>query len=74
MQIILNGEPHDLPDMQPDTLPAQAYVADLIEQLGLVGQRLAIEVNGDIVPRSQHTERQLCAGDRVEVVRAIGGG
>ena len=66
MQIILNGEPHDLPE--------QAWVTDLIAQLGLVGQRLAIEVNGDIVPRSQHTERQLHAGDRVEVVRAIGGG
>jgi len=70
MQIILNGEPHDLPDKQPE----QACVTDLIEQLGLTGQRLAIEVNGDIVPRSQHTERQLYAGDRVEVVRAIGGG
>ena len=66
MQIILNGEPHDLPE--------QAWVTDLIAQLGLVGQRLAIEVNGDIVPRSQHAERLLCAGDRVEVVRAIGGG
>jgi len=70
MQIILNGEPHDLPDMPS----GQAYVTDLIEQLGLVGQRLAIEVNGDIVPRSQHAERSLGAGDRVEVVRAIGGG
>jgi len=70
MQIILNGEPHNLPDEQPE----QACVTDLIEQLGLTGQRLAIEVNGNIVPRSQHTERQLCAGDRVEVVRAIGGG
>ena len=66
MQIILNGEPHDMPE--------QVYVTDLIEQLGLSGQRLAIEVNGDIVPRSQHAERQLGAGDRVEVVRAIGGG
>ena len=66
MQIILNGEPHSLPE--------PAYITDLIEQLGLVGQRLAIEVNGDIVPRSQHAERLLCAGDRVEVVRAIGGG
>jgi len=66
MQIILNGEPHALPET--------AYVTDLIAQLGLVGQRLAIEVNGDIVPRSQHAERQLCLGDRVEVVRAIGGG
>lgn len=66
MQIILNGEPHDLPEL--------AYVTDLIELLGLTGQRLAIELNGDILPRSQHAERQLCAGDRVEVVRAIGGG
>ncbi len=66
MQIILNGEHHELPE--------QPRIIDLIKQLGLVGQRLAIEVNGDIVPRSQHAERCLHEGDRVEIVRAIGGG
>jgi sulfur carrier protein len=49
-------------------------VADLIDQLSLTGKRLAVEVNEDIVPRSQHAERRLNDGDRVEVVHAIGGG
>ena len=66
MQIFLNGEDHNLPDHNT--------VADLIEQLGLSGQRLAIELNGDIAPRSQHATLELKDGDKVEVVRAIGGG
>lgn len=66
MQIQLNGESHELAD--------SATVATLIEDLGLVGRRLAVEVNEDIVPRSQHGEHRLQTGDRVEVVHAIGGG
>lgn len=66
MHIQLNGEQHELP-------PA-ATVATLIENLGLTGRRLAVEVNEDIVPRSLHSEHQLNNGDRVEVVHAIGGG
>lgn len=66
MQIELNGESHELAD--------SATVATLIEDLGLVGRRLAVEVNEDIVPRSQHGEHRLQTGDRVEVVHAIGGG
>jgi sulfur carrier protein len=62
----LNGAIHSLPE--------PSKVADLIEQLGLTGQRLAIEINGDIVPRSQHATLELKDGDKVEVVRAIGGG
>lgn len=70
MQIILNGEPHTLPNKSAESF----YLADLIEQLGLTGQRLAIELNGDIVPRSQHATFALNDGDKVEIVRAIGGG
>ncbi|HES77280.1 MAG TPA: sulfur carrier protein ThiS [bacterium] len=66
MNIVLNGETHALPD--------HSRVTDLIAQLGLVGQRLAIELNGDIAPRSQHAELELKEGDAVEIVRAIGGG
>ncbi|MEW6728609.1 MAG: sulfur carrier protein ThiS [Pseudomonadota bacterium] len=66
MQIILNGESHAIED--------GATVASLIEQLGLVGQRLAVEVNGEIVPRGEHAAHLLREGDKVEVVRAIGGG
>ena len=66
MQILLNGEPHQLD--QPLTLSA------LIDQLGLTGKRLAVELNLEIVPRSQHADTRLVDGDHVEVVHAIGGG
>ncbi|MCL5425205.1 sulfur carrier protein ThiS [Halopseudomonas salegens] len=66
MQIQLNGEAYDLE--RPVTL------AELLERLELAGKRLAIEHNLDIVPRSQYAETTLQAGDRVEIVHAIGGG
>ena len=66
MQIHLNGEPYPLD--QPLTL------TELIARLGLTGKRLAVELNLDIVPRSQHAETRLAEGDRVEIVHAIGGG
>ncbi|WP_028468498.1 sulfur carrier protein ThiS [Neptunomonas japonica] len=51
-----------------------ASLNDLVITLGLQEQRIAIEVNQEIIPRSQHGEHQLHAGDKVEVVHAIGGG
>ena len=55
-------------------LPEGANLSDLVAQLGLTGKRIAIEVNQEIIPRSQHPSYQLNAGDKVEVVHAIGGG
>ena len=49
-------------------------VATLIEEMGLTGKRIALERNGDIVPRSMFTTQQLADGDRLEVVVAVGGG
>jgi sulfur carrier protein len=66
MQIQLNGRDFEV--------PAGATVADLLRQLELLGRRVAVELNLDIVPRSQHGSVCLQAGDRVEVVHAIGGG
>ncbi len=66
MQVQVNGETMELPE--------GATVAVLVEKMALAGKRLAVEVNEDIVPRSQHTEFALSNGDRVEVVHAIGGG
>jgi len=66
MEINLNGEPMELPD--------GATAADLIEQLGLAGRRYAMEVNGELVPRSTHPAHRLAPGDRVEIVHAVGGG
>ena len=66
MNILLNGESHAIED--------GATVVALIEQLGLTGQRLAVEVNGEIVPRGRHAEHRLHDGDKVEIVHALGGG
>ncbi|WP_303291214.1 sulfur carrier protein ThiS [Marinobacter sp. SS5-14b] len=66
MQVQVNGEAMEL--------PGGATIAALIEHLALTGKRVAVEVNEDIVPRSQHPEFTLNDGDRVELVHAIGGG
>lgn len=66
MHIQLNGEAFELPDGET--------VAGLIDRLDLAGRRVAVELNLDIVPRSQHATTALRDGDRVEVVHAIGGG
>ncbi|MDZ4333763.1 MAG: sulfur carrier protein ThiS, partial [Pseudomonas sp.] len=55
-------------------LPDGATVAGLIDRLDLAGRRVAVELNLDIVPRSQHATTALREGDQVEVVHAIGGG
>lgn len=58
-----------------DTLALDgATVADLVAQLNLHGRRLAVEVNRDIVPKSEHPAFRLHEGDVVEIVHAIGGG
>jgi sulfur carrier protein len=49
-------------------------VADLIAELDLAGKRVAVERNGEIVPRSRYAEVALATGDRLEVVAAVGGG
>ncbi|MXI49898.1 sulfur carrier protein ThiS [Pseudomonas moraviensis] len=66
MRIQLNGESFELPDGET--------VAGLITRLDLTGRRVAVELNLDIVPRSQHADTTLNDGDNVEVVHAIGGG
>jgi sulfur carrier protein len=64
--LLVNGDP--LP------LPADRSVAALIAQMGLTGKRIAVERNGEIVPRSRHGDTLLDAGDRLEIVVAVGGG
>ncbi len=66
VQIVVNGENTAVAD--------HATIAQLIEQLGLTGKRIAIEINQTIVPRSAHTGTVLHSGDCVEIVHAIGGG
>lgn len=55
-------------------LPAGSTLADLLDHLTLTGRRIAVERNGDIVPRSQHAGTALADQDRIEIVHAIGGG
>ncbi|WP_371324266.1 sulfur carrier protein ThiS [Dechloromonas sp. ZY10] len=49
-------------------------VAGLIEVLGYAGKRIAVEKNGEIVPKSQHATTPLASGDQLEIVVAVGGG
>ena len=66
MNITLNGENRQI--------DAGLTVAGLIEQLGYQGKRIAVERNGEIVPRSAHATAQLKDGDHLEIVVAVGGG
>jgi len=66
MQITVNGASTDIPN--------DLSMAGLIEQLDLAGKRLAVEVNHELVPRSQFDSHRLAANDRVEIIRAVGGG
>lgn len=66
MQISLNGEPRQL--------PGAFSVAALVESLGYTGKRIAVERNGEIVPRGRHADILLSEGDRIEIVVAVGGG
>jgi sulfur carrier protein len=66
MDILLNGDRVSLPD--------GCSIAGLLDAQGLAGRRVAVEVNGSIVPRGQHAQRTLETDDRVEIVHALGGG
>lgn len=66
MNITLNGKPEHFKDI--------ATVADLITVLGYQGKRIAVERNGEIVPKSQHAVAPLAANDEIEIVVAVGGG
>lgn len=66
VQIVLNGESRPL---EPGTT-----VAALVARLDLGGRRMAVEVNEEVIPRSEYAGRVLGDGDRVEIVHAVGGG
>jgi len=66
MQIYVNGEEKQIPDTTD--------MARLIELMELTGQRIAVEVNEELVPRSTFGDYQLQESDRVEIIHAVGGG
>ena len=65
MQLRVNDEPLEF---------RGATVAELVDQLGIAGQRLAVEVNEEIIPRGEHDHHRLRDGDVVEIIHAVGGG
>ena len=66
IRVTLNGAAREF--------PAPLTFSELLERLALAGKRLAVERNGEIVPRSGFGEARLADGDRIEVVVAVGGG
>ena len=67
MHVTLNGSAHHFD-------PPPATVADVVRALKLEGKRIAVEMNGEIVPKSRYAETRVVAGDEFEVVAAVGGG
>ncbi len=67
MELIVNGALRRLD-------PPPATVADVVQSLALVGKRIAVERNGEIVPKSRYGETAVMPGDRLEIVAAVGGG
>ena len=66
IQLSINGQPRDF------TAPLD--VARVLDALALAGKKVAVERNGEIVPRSRYAETELADGDRLEIVVAVGGG
>ncbi|HJD44304.1 MAG TPA: sulfur carrier protein ThiS [Candidatus Paenalcaligenes intestinipullorum] len=66
MNIVLNGKAR--------IIHMGATVQDLLTELDYVGKRIAVEINGEIVPKSEHDTRVLQERDHVEIVVAVGGG
>jgi len=58
----------------PTQIAGVTTVADVLIYLGYQGKRVAVEHNGEIVPRSLHAHTALCDGDQLEIVVAVGGG
>lgn len=56
------------------TLEAELSLQDLLQDLGMTKGRIAVEVNGNIVPRSQFSSQRISNLDSIEIVQAIGGG
>ena len=66
IQIIVNGAAR--------RLEAQLDVASLLRKLDMAGKKVAVERNGEIVPKSAHASTSILDGDRLEIVVAVGGG
>ena len=65
IELVVNGEA---------TRTGSATVADLLKELGLAGQAVAVEVNQAVVPKKQHDQTPIHSGDSIELVTLVGGG
>ncbi len=66
MKITVNDQPREAAE--------GTTVAELLEELGLTGKPVAVEVNRELIPRGHHAEHTLAEGDRLEIVTLVGGG
>jgi sulfur carrier protein len=66
IQIVVNGS--------GQSHPHPLTVRDLLQEMALAGKKIAVERNGEIVPRAEHAATLLADGDRLEIVVAVGGG
>ncbi len=66
MRLVINGKEQSFGDV--------LNLSELVEQLGMKSDRVAVELNREIVPRSQWLETKLNDGDRLEIVHFVGGG
>lgn len=66
MRVTVNGEPREVPD--------GLRVSELVSELGLRAELVAVERNRELVPRSRHAATVLAQGDELEVVTLVGGG
>jgi sulfur carrier protein len=66
IHVTVNGKPH--PFEQP------LDIISILEKLAMKGKKVAVERNGEIVPRSLHSRTLLQDGDALEIVVAVGGG
>jgi sulfur carrier protein len=69
LSLVLNGQSRTF-----DTLSGSSNLDQVIAELGLKGDRVAVEHNGEIVPRTSWTQTIVGGGDRLEVVHFVGGG
>lgn len=70
----MNTAPEFTLNGQTRRLEAEICVTRLLDDLGYSGRRVAVELDGEIVPKSRHADTLIRAGNRVEIVVAVGGG
>lgn len=69
LTVQVNGQPRSFAELSPG-----AVLAAVVEALGLKADRIAVELNGEIAPRTTWTARTVSEGDRLEIVHFVGGG